>query len=180
MEWSWHELGRQVGALAATLRGLGVQQGDRVAGYLPNVPESVIAMLATTSLGAVWSSAAPDMGALGVLDRFRQIEPKTLVAVDGYRYGGRAFDRRDVLREIARGLPSLEALILVPHLDAGADFAAPGSVSTLTFDDAVATPAPLEFTPVPFSHPSGSCTPRARVANRSRSCTDTAASCWRT
>lgn len=153
MELSWQDLGEQVAALAATLRGLGVQRGDRVVAYLPNVPESVIAMLATTSLGAVWSSAAPDMGAAGVLDRFQQIEPKVLVAVDGYRYGGKAFDRRDVLREIAGGLPSLETVILVPHLDAAADFEAPGEVSTLAFGDAVATPAPLEFTSVPFAHP---------------------------
>ncbi len=153
MELTWGDLGAEVAALAATFRSLGVRHGDRVAAYLPNVPESVIAMLAATSLGAVWSSAAPDMGALGVLDRFRQIKPKVLVAVDGYRYGGKAFDRRDVLRDIVSRLPELEALILVRHLDAEASFEAPGSVSTLSFDDAVATQAPLEFTPVPFSHP---------------------------
>jgi acetoacetyl-CoA synthetase len=153
MELTWSELGAKVGALAGTLRSLGVQEGDRVAAYVPNVPESIIAMLATASLGAVWSSAAPDMGAPGVLDRFRQIEPKVLFSVDGYRYGGNAFDRRDVLREIVSGLPSLEALILVSHLDAAASFAAPGRVGTLAFEDAVARQAPLEFTPVPFAHP---------------------------
>jgi acetoacetyl-CoA synthetase len=153
MELTWGELGAQVAALAATLRKLGVRQGDRVAGYLPNVPESIIAMLATTSLGAIWSSAAPDMGALGVLDRFRQIKPKVIVAVDGYRYGGKAFDRRDVLADIVSGLPDLETLILVRHLDADADFVASDTVSTVSFDDAVAEPARLEFTPVPFAHP---------------------------
>ncbi|CAJ1587448.1 acetoacetate--CoA ligase [[Mycobacterium] wendilense] len=153
MELSWQQLGEQVAAFAATLRGLGVRQGDRVVAYLPNVPESIVAMLAATSLGAVWSSAAPDMGAAGVLDRFQQIEPKVLVAVDGYRYGGKAFDRREVLRDIAAGLPSLETLILVPHLNPTPDFGAPGAVRTLTFGDAVAAPAPLEFTPVPFAHP---------------------------
>jgi acetoacetyl-CoA synthetase len=153
MELTWAELGAQVAALAATLRKLGVCQGDRVAAYLPNVPESIIAMLATTSLGAIWSSAAPDMGALGVLDRFRQIKPKVIVAVDGYRYGGKAFDRRDVLADIVSGLPELETLILVRLLDADADFEAAGSVSTVSFDDAVAEPARLEFTPVPFAHP---------------------------
>jgi acetoacetyl-CoA synthetase len=153
IELTWGELGAEVAALAATFRSLGVRQGDRVAAYLPNVPESVIAMLAATSLGAVWSSAAPDMGAVGVLDRFRQIKPKILVAVDGYRYGDKAFDRRDVLRDIVSGLPELETLILVSHLDAGACFEAPGSVSTLSFRDAVAKRAPLEFTPVPFAHP---------------------------
>ncbi|MGK2881607.1 MAG: AMP-binding protein, partial [Mycobacterium sp.] len=153
MELTWGELGAEVAALAATLGNLGVRPGDRVAAYLPNVPEAVVAMLATTSLGATWSSAAPDMGALGVLDRFRQIKPKVIVAVDGYRYGGKAFDRRDVLRDIVSGLPELEALILVRHLDAGADFQAPVSVSTMSFDEAVAKQAPLEFEPVPFGHP---------------------------
>ena len=152
-ELSWGALGAQVGALAATLRRLGVQKGDRVAAYLPNVPASVVAMLAAASLGAIWSSAAPDMGALGVLDRFRQIEPKVLLAVDGYRYGGKAFDRRDVLREIVRGLPTVETLILVPHLDAGASFEAPGAMRTLSFAEAIAAPGPLEFRPVPFAHP---------------------------
>ncbi|HEY5675478.1 MAG TPA: AMP-binding protein, partial [Myxococcales bacterium] len=151
LELTWAELASQTGALAATLRRLGVRQGDRVAAYLPNVPESAIAMLAATSLGAVWSSAAPDMGPLGVLDRFRQIEPKVLFSVDGYRYGGKAFDRREVLREIVRELPSVEALVLVPHLDAGASVDVPRRV--LGFAEAVATPAPLEFTPVPFAHP---------------------------
>lgn len=153
IELTWGELGAQVAALAATLRRLGVRQGDRVAAYLPNVPESIVAMLATTSLGAVWSIAAPDMGALGVLDRFRQIKPKIVVAVDGYRYGGKAFDRRDVLRDIVSGLPDVEALILVRHLDAAADFHAPGTVSTVTFDEAIAEQATLEFEPVPFDHP---------------------------
>jgi acetoacetyl-CoA synthetase len=162
-ELTWGELADQVAALAATLRKHGVRQSDRVAGYLPNVPEAIVAMLATTSLGAVWSGAAPDMGALGVLDRFRQIKPKVIVAVDGYRYGGKAFDRRDVLRDIVDGLPELETLVLVRLLDPDADFAAPGGVSTLSYDDAVATsppvsslaptPAPLEFTPLPFAHP---------------------------
>ena len=138
IELTWGQLGDRVAALAATLRSLGIRQGDRVCAYLPNIPESVIAMLATTSLGAIWSSAAPDMGAAGVLDRFRQIQPKVLVAVDGYRYGGSAFDRRDVLGEIVRGLPSLEALILVPHLDAGPAFQVPGTLAVVSFGDAVA------------------------------------------
>lgn len=153
MELTWSELAAEVAALAATLRRLGVRQGDRVAAYLPNVPESIVAMLATTSLGAVWSAAAPDMGALGVLDRFRQIAPKVIIAVDGYRYGGKSFDRRDVLGDIVRGLPDVEALILVSHLDGAADFQAPEGVSTMPYADAVAKPALLDFTPVPFDHP---------------------------
>jgi acetoacetyl-CoA synthetase len=153
MELAWGALAAQVGALARTLRAFGVDRGDRVAAYIPNVPESVAGMLATTSLGAVWSSAAPDMGPLGVLDRFRQIAPKVLFAVDGYRYGGKTFDRREVVREIARELPSVRAVILVPHLDPGASLDVEGSARVTSFAEATATPAPLEFVPVPFSHP---------------------------
>jgi acetoacetyl-CoA synthetase len=152
LELSWGALGAQVGALAAKLSELGVRSGDRVAAYLPNVPESVVAMFATASLGAVWSSAAPDMGPLGVLDRFRQIEPKVLFAVDGYRYAGKAFDRRESVREILRELPSVAAAVLVPHLDPAASVDLPGK-RVITFAEAIATPAPLAFTPVPFSHP---------------------------
>ena len=118
-ELTWGELAAQVFALARRLTRLGVRRGDRVAAYLPNVPESVVAMLAAASIGAVWSSAAPDMGPVGVLDRFRQISPKILIAVDGYRYGGKAFDRRETVRELVRQLPSVEVVILVPHLDPG-------------------------------------------------------------
>jgi acetoacetyl-CoA synthetase len=153
LELSWGALGAQVGALAATLARLGVRSGDRVAAYLPNVPESVVAMLASASLGAVWSSAAPDMGPLGVLDRFRQIEPKVLFAVDGYRYGGKAFDRRETVREIVRELRSLEAVVVVPHLDLGASSDLSGKPHAVAFGEAIASPAPLTFTPVPFSHP---------------------------
>ena len=153
LELSWGALGAQVGALAAALARLGVRQGDRVAAYLPNVPESVIGLLACASLGAVWSSAAPDMGPVGVLDRFRQIAPRVLFAVDGYRYGGKAFDRRETVREIVRELPSVEAVVLVPHLDAGASIDPPGKAPALSFAEAVAVPAPLSFTPVPFAHP---------------------------
>jgi acetoacetyl-CoA synthetase len=153
LELSWGALGAQVGALSATLARLGIGPGDRVAAYLPNVPESAVAMLASASLGAVWSSAAPDMGPVGVLDRFRQIEPKVLFAVDGYRYAGKAFDRRDTVREILRGLPSVEALVFVPHLDPGASIDVSGRPRTLSFGEAIANPAPLAFTPVPFSHP---------------------------
>ena len=153
LELSWGALGAQVGAMAATLARRGVRSGDRVAAYLPNVPESVVAMLASASLGAVWSSAAPDMGALGVLDRFRQIEPKVLFAVDGYRYGGKAFDRRETVREIVRGLRSLETVVVVPHLDLGASIELAGGPPTVPFSEAIDRPAPLTFAPVPFSHP---------------------------
>ena len=104
-EISWATLRGQVGAFAATLRRLGVQPGDRVAGYLPHVPEAVIAFLGAASIGAVWSSCAPDFGTRAVLDRFAQIEPTVLVAVDGYRFNGREHDRRDVVTSCARRCP---------------------------------------------------------------------------
>jgi acetoacetyl-CoA synthetase len=107
-DWSWGELREQTEQIAAGLRNLGVGEGDRVAAYLPNIPETVAAFLACASLGAIWSSAAPEFGARSVIDRFGQIEPKVLLAIDGYRYGGRDFDRREVVREIAGAIPSLE------------------------------------------------------------------------
>jgi acetoacetyl-CoA synthetase len=180
-ELSWAQLAAQAGALAATLRRLGVRRGDRVAAYLPNIPETVVALLAVTSVGAVWSSSSPDMGAASVLDRYRQIEPKALIAVDGYRYGGKAYDRRDSVRELVGNLPTVEQVILVPRLDpalrmeaiecaaaaspagdgrgapAGAAAAAPGMaarrVPVTTYQDAIAHPAAPEFEPVPFDHP---------------------------
>jgi acetoacetyl-CoA synthetase len=163
-ETSWGELDAQAGALAATLERLGVRLGDRVVSYMPNLPETVAAVLAVTGQGAVWSSCAPDMGAPGVLDRFRQIEPKVLFAVDGYRYGGRDFDRRDVVRELVAQLPSVEAVILVPYLDPQASLgeaievpARPGEaarrVPVLAWSHALARPAPFVPRPVPFDHP---------------------------
>src|SRR5690606_10178154 len=112
----------------------------------------------TASAGAIWSSASPDMGPVSVLDRFRQIEPKVLFAVDGYRYGGRDFDRRDVVRELVRQLPSLRAVVFVPYLDASAVPGAMaveggGTVQALTWAQALAEPAECRFTPVPFDHP---------------------------
>ena len=104
-EISWARLRGQVGAFAATLRRLGVGPGDRVGGYLPNVPEAVVAFLGAASVGAVWSACAPDFGTRAVLDRFAQIEPTVLVAVDGYRFNGREFDRREVVAELRAALP---------------------------------------------------------------------------
>jgi len=157
-ELTWGELAAQVFALAARLTRMGVRPGDRVAAYLPNVPESVVGVLAAASIGAVWSSAAPDMGAVGVLDRFRQIGPKVLLAVDGYRYGGKEFDRRETVRELVRQLPSVKVVILVPHLDPKATvdaFAGAGGRGTTvtSFAEAVERPASAAFTPVPFDHP---------------------------
>jgi acetoacetyl-CoA synthetase len=142
---SYAELGRRVAAAAAGLRGLGVAKGDRVVAYLPNVPETVIAMLATASIGAIWSSCAPEFGVSSVVDRFAQIEPKVLVAVDGYRYNGGWHDRRDALAEIRRRLPTLEATVLV---------GATGN-HTVAWDRLLedGAGAELAFEPVAFDHP---------------------------
>ena len=151
MQITWGELKGQVAALARTLKSLGVVQGDRVVAYMPNIPQTVVALLACSSIGAIWSSASPDMGHISVIDRFRQIEPKVMLAVDGYRYGGRDFDRRAIVREILAALPSVEKLVLVPYLDpagAVADFA-----DAITWGEAIGTPAPLEFAQLPFDHP---------------------------
>ncbi|MGZ5354518.1 MAG: acetoacetate--CoA ligase [Actinomycetota bacterium] len=142
------ELWARVGAAAHGLRRLGVGRGDRVAAFLPNAPEAVIAFLATASVGAVWSSCSPDFGTRAVVDRFSQIEPKILIAVDGYRYGGREHDRLGVVREIAERLPGLERVVIVPGLDG--ERATDG---TMRWSELVAEPAEPAFEPVPFDHP---------------------------
>lgn len=150
-EIPWAALEREVGAVAAALRGFGVVPGDRVVSFMPNIPETLIAFLACASLGAIWSSCAPDMGTRAVVDRFRQIEPKVLFAVDGYTYGGKAYDRRPVLAEIAAALPTLERTVLLPYLDAGSrPREYPGGIawSRLTEHS-----APLVFEPLDFDHP---------------------------
>ena len=119
---SWPELQRQVASLALYLQALGVQPGDRVVAYLPNTAEAIVAFLATASLGAVWSICAPDMGSSAVLDRFKQIEPKVLIACDGVRYGGRDFDRTAVVAELCAALPTVRHVILQNNL--GLDFCA--------------------------------------------------------
>ena len=110
-ELSWPELKSQVASLAITLREMGVQRGDRVAAYMPNIPETIVACLACVSIGAVWSVCAPDMGTPAVLDRFKQIEPKVLIAVDGVHYAGKALDRTLTLQQLCAGLPSVEHLL---------------------------------------------------------------------
>jgi len=150
-EISWAELDRQVGAVAAALREMGVSPGDRVVSYMPNIPETLVAFLACASLGAIWSSCAPDMGTRAVVDRFRQIEPKVLFAVDGYTYGGKSFDRGPVLAEIVAALPSLEHVVLLPYLQPGARADAyPGGV---TWSDVIERSAPIVFEPLAFDHP---------------------------
>lgn len=113
---SWAELRRQVGSLAAELRALGVRPGDRISGYLPNIPQAAVALLATAAVGGVWTSCAPDFGARSVLDRFQQVEPVVLFTVDGYRYGGKEHDRRETVAELRADLPSLRAVVHIPLL----------------------------------------------------------------
>lgn len=115
-EVTWRKLKEATLVFATKLRELGVQPGDRVAAYLPNIPEAVIALLATTSIGAIWSSCSPDFGVKSVLDRFQQIEPKVLIGIDGYTYGGKQFDSRTHLQELADGLPTVKHFIHVSYL----------------------------------------------------------------
>jgi len=138
-EWTWGQLQRETARIRAGLHAHGVRRGDRVAAYLPNIPETIAALLATASLGAIWSSAAPEFGARSVIDRFSQIEPKVLLAIDGYRYGGRDFDRTDEVARIA-GEKGTE-VVRLGYLDGGG------------WQDGFLRDGPLEFERVPFDHP---------------------------
>jgi acetoacetyl-CoA synthetase len=148
---SYGELGRDVARLAESLRALGVRSGDRVAGYMPNIPETVIAMLAATSIGAIWSSCSPDFGVNGVLDRFGQIEPRVLFAAASYRYAGREIDCLERVREIARRLPRIERVVVVPYLSPPARL---DSVrAAIAWDEFLVGEAPLRYVHAPFDHP---------------------------
>lgn len=149
-EWTWGELRERTAAIASGLRRLGVGEGDRVAAYLPNLPETIAAFYAVASLGAIWSSCSPDFGVRSVIDRFAQIEPKVLLAVDGYRYGGKDFDRRPVVEELREALPTVEHTVLLDNLSSGATLE-----GTLPWSELEASGAgeALTFTPVPFDHP---------------------------
>ena len=145
------ELRRQVARCRAGLARLGVGRGDRVVAYLPNIPETLVAFLATASLGAVSASCAPEFGTRSVLDRFTQIDPKVLLAVDGYRYGAKPIDRRAEVAAIRDGLPGLAATVAVPYLDSEAGSAAlPGA---LPWSELLTGDGPLDFDAVPFDHP---------------------------
>jgi acetoacetyl-CoA synthetase len=155
---TWGELTAQVAAVAGGLRALGVERGDRVVAYMPNIPETLVAFLATASLGAVWSSAAPEFGARSVIDRFGQIEPKVLLAVDGYRHGGRDFDRRAVVGEILAELPTVRHAVMVPYLfesEASPPDTPAGWPGGLTWSELCERGAGCEpaFEQVPFEHP---------------------------
>jgi acetoacetyl-CoA synthetase len=138
-EVTWGELREQVAGIAAGLRALGVERGDRVAAYMPNIPEAIAAFLATASIGAVWSSCSPDFGARSVIDRFAQIEPKVLLAVDGYRYNGKDFDRADTVAGI--------------HAEVGGELVRLGYLDGSGWQDGFLGDAELAFERVPFDHP---------------------------
>jgi acetoacetyl-CoA synthetase len=152
-ELSWGELEAQVAALAAGLRELGLERGDRVVAYLPNIPEAIVAFLATAAIGAIWSSCSPDFGPASVIDRFAQIEPKVLIAVDGYRYGGKDFDRRETIARLQAEMPSLRQTVVLPYLDPEPDLSplrdAMGWGELLARGEGVE----LSFERVPFDHP---------------------------
>jgi len=141
-EWTWGRLRSETAAIAAGLRALGVDQGDRVVAYMPNIPETVAAFLACASLGAVWSSAAPEFGARSVIDRFAQVEPKVLLAIDGYRYGGKDFDRQPVVRAIEAEIASLERVVRLGYLDESG-----------WEDGFLVGDSELSFAALPFDHP---------------------------
>jgi acetoacetyl-CoA synthetase len=140
---SWAELAEAVGRARTGLQALGVTRGDRVVAYAPNIPETLVAFLASASLGAVWSSCAPEFGTRSVVDRFSQVEPKVLLAVDGYRYGAKDLDRRDEVEAIEAALPTLEHVVRVRYLGVGED----------TWGALLAEPGAPTFDPVPFDHP---------------------------
>jgi acetoacetyl-CoA synthetase len=147
-EWSWRELRERTAAIAAGLKQLGVEPGDRVVAYMPNIPEAVAAFLACASIGATWSSCSPDFGKRSVVDRFSQIEPKVLLSVDGYRYGGKDFDRCDVVRALVSEMPSLDHVVVLPYLECGT------IDDSIGWDDAFpATVTELEFEQLDFDHP---------------------------
>ena len=140
--WTWGELRAETARIAAGLRALGVGQGDRVVAYMPNIPETVAAFLACASIGAIWSSAAPEFGARSVIDRFGQIEPKVMLAIDGYRYGGKDFDRGAVVEQIAAALPPDTTVVRFGYLS-GAGWP----------DGFLGDAEQLTFVPLPFDHP---------------------------
>ena len=161
-EISYAELYARVSRLARALRRQGVGPGDRVAGFMPNLPQTIIAMLATTSLGAVWSSCSPDFGVKGVLDRFGQISPKVLFTADGYRFGGKRFDSLGRVRRVLEAIPQIERVVVVPYLEATPELGSPRrgangipserAVSWESFQTGCAR-GEIDFAQLPFDHP---------------------------
>ena len=150
-DWSWERLRAETAAFAAYLRGLGVQPGDRVVGYLPNIGEAVVAFLGAAAVGAIWAVCNPDLAVDGVVSRLAQLEPTVLVAADGPVYGGKQRDKRPELAEIRSQLPTLKTTVLVSRIGLEADGVGPGHV--VPWDDAIGAEAELSTTAVPFDHP---------------------------
>lgn len=152
VEVSWDELTRKVTSVAKALRDMGVRRGDRVVAYMGTIPETLVAFLACASIGAIWSSCAPDFGTSSVVDRFKQIEPSILFAVDGYQYNGKTFDRRPIIAELQVALPTLRKTVLFPYLLGQFD---PGDLkNVMAWDELlVHQDAELTFEQVPFDHP---------------------------
>lgn len=149
---SWQALEHDAASLQKFLKSNGIVAGDRVAAFIPNIPQATVALIATISLGAVWSSCSPDFGAGSVLDRFQQIAPKVLIVVDGYQYNGKPFDKIKVVKEISENLPSVEKVIVIPYLNKQPDINE--IKNAVLWDEIMATTTgELTFTPVPFSHP---------------------------
>ncbi|HZS93644.1 MAG TPA: AMP-binding protein, partial [Chloroflexota bacterium] len=146
---SWDELRRQTAAVVRSLRAMGVGPGDRVAAFVPNIPQAVVGLLACASIGAIWSSCSTDFGTQSVVDRFRQIEPAVLIAADGYQYGGKSFSRIDQVREIQAALPSLRRTVLIPYLNE----TVPDLPNTVSWDSLLEESGDLAFEPVSFDHP---------------------------
>jgi acetoacetyl-CoA synthetase len=149
-EISWQTLTQQVASFAHFLKENGVEKGDRVVGFLPNIPEATVALLATISIGAVWSSASPDFGASSVLERFGQIEPKVLIAVNGYNYGGKAFDKSETVETLQNNIPSLLKTVVIPYFEGGKTDYGNSVLWSQTIENQLVT---LSFMPVEFSHP---------------------------
>lgn len=148
---SWLELEQKVAACASWMKQHGIGVGDRVAAFLPNIPEATIAFLAANAVGAVWSSCSPDFGSSSVIDRFEQIEPKLLFVVDGYQYNGKPFDKQQVVRDIVEKLPTLKKVVLIPYLDPQTQSFLENSVR---WEEVEQHPSSgLQFEPVPFQHP---------------------------
>ncbi|MFC4799347.1 acetoacetate--CoA ligase [Neobacillus sp. GCM10023253] len=152
-EVTWAELRKKTAAMAAYLKSIGVKSGDRVVGYAPNIPETLTSFLACASIGAVWSSCAPEFGIQSVIDRFKQIEPTVMIAVDGYQYGGKRYDRMELVKKIQAELPSLKETILVPYLETQPEISELNN--TVLWDQVISEndDAILTFEPVPFNHP---------------------------
>ena len=151
MEVSWDELYDKAASVAASLRKMGLKKGDRIVSLMPNIPETIISFLAGASIGAIWSSCSPDFGSRSIIDRFKQIQPKLLFAVNGYQYGGKFFDRISIVRELQQSLPTLEHTVMVQYIGTESD--TKRLENTVLWNDLLSKKADLIYEQVPFEHP---------------------------